>query len=138
MIKVGGPSISASDVEAVSEVLLSGSLTRGGVVREFENAVATYVGANHCVAFSSGSAALHSALVAADVGPGDCVGTSPMSFVASASCARHVGADVTFVDISPTSLNIDLQVVPAVDCLIPIHYAGLPCDLTLLDSFPVS
>jgi dTDP-4-amino-4,6-dideoxygalactose transaminase len=89
------------------------------------------------VAFSSGTAALHAAAAAAGLGSGDVVATSPLSFAASAACARYVGATPTFVDIRPDTLNIDLeQVPPGIKALIPVHYAGLPVDLSQLRERP--
>src|SRR6185312_14797602 len=75
---------------------------------------------------------------AAGIGPGDRVLTSPLSFVASANCARYVGAQVGFVDIDVTTWNLDVTAVGARHCdaLVPVHYAGLPCDLTSLASRP--
>jgi dTDP-4-amino-4,6-dideoxygalactose transaminase len=94
-------------------------------------------GAEHAVAFANGTAALHAAAWAAELGPGDRVATSPLSFAASANCARYVGAEVGFVDIDPTTLNLDLTRVPAdLDALVAVHFAGLPVDLAALRPRP--
>ena len=89
------------------------------------------------MAFANGTAALHAACAAARLGPGDVAVTSPLSFAASANCARYVGASVRFVDIDPATLNLAPERVPAgTDALIAVHYAGLPVDLTILRERP--
>src|SRR5260221_10762713 len=102
----------------------------------FEGALAEAVGARHAVAFSNGTASLHGAVAAAGLGGGDTVATSPLSFVASANCARYVGAPVEFVDIDPDTYNLDPRAVPPVDGLVAVHYAGLPVDLRALPQRP--
>lgn len=136
MIPYGRQSIDASDVEAVATTLRSDWLTGGPRVEEFEAALAAYTGARHAVAFSNGTAALHGALSAGGIGPGDRVLTSPLSFVASANCARYVGATADFVDIDPATLNIDPTQVDDCDALVAVHYAGLPMDLRALRMRP--
>jgi dTDP-4-amino-4,6-dideoxygalactose transaminase len=91
------------DVEAVVKVLGSDFITQGPMVAEFEAAVAARFGARHAVAVATGTAALHAACFAAGVGPGDEVVTSPITFVASANCARYLGAEVRFADVQPDS-----------------------------------
>lgn len=118
------------DIAAVVNVLRNGSLTGGGAVEEFEDQLASMVGAKHAVAFSSGTAALHAAAAATGLGSGDLVVTSPLTFVASANCARYVGAQVAFADIHEDSLNLDLGEVPrTADGLVAVHFAGRPIDL---------
>jgi len=138
MIPYGRQSIDQADIDAVVEVLRSDWLTQGPAVEAFETALAERVGAAHAVAFSNGTAALHGAMAAAGIGPGDRVLTSPLSFVASANCARYVGAQVGFVDVDVTTWNLDVTAVGARHCdaLVAVHYAGLPCDLTSLASRP--
>src|SRR5205823_13003934 len=109
----------------------------GHNVAEYEEALAAKVGARFAVAFANGTAALHGSAAAAGLGPGDVVVTSPLSFAASATCARYVGATPAFVDIDPATLNLDLAAVPeGIDALIPVHYAGLPVDLANLQTRP--
>ncbi|HEY5154249.1 MAG TPA: DegT/DnrJ/EryC1/StrS family aminotransferase, partial [Acidimicrobiales bacterium] len=99
-------------------------------VEEFEARLCEVTGARHAVAFANGTAALHGAAHAAGLGPGDTVHTSPLSFAASANCARYVGAQAAFVDIDRATLNLDVSLVPAdADALVAVHYAGLPVDL---------
>ena len=140
MTPYGRQSISEADIAAVVEVLRSDFLTQGPVVPRFEQAVADYCGAQFGVAVNSGTAALHVACLALGVGSGDWVWTSPISFVASANCALYCGAQVDFVDIEPDTGNMcaielanKLEIaekkgkLPKV--VIPVHFAGLPCDM---------
>lgn len=137
MIPYGHQSIDHDDISAVVEVLTGDWLTQGPWIERFERALAAHVGAAYAVAFSSGTAALHATAAAAGLGPGDAVVTSPLSFVASANCARYVGADAAFVDIEPGTLNLDPAQVPAdCDALVAVHYAGLPVDLARLPERP--
>ncbi len=143
MIPYGRHSIDDNDVAAVSEVLRSEFLTQGPAVPRFEEEVAKYCGAQYGVAVNSATSALHIACLALGVGPGDRVWTSPNTFVASANCARLCGADVDFVDIDPTTLNLCMRelarkleeawkegLLPKV--VIPVHFAGCPCDMVKL------
>ncbi len=140
MIPYGRQEISDADIEAVVAVLKSDYLTQGPRVPEFEQAVAGYCGAGYGVAVNSGTSALHVACLALGVGKGDLVWTSPITFVASANCARYCGADVDFVDIDSGTYNIS---VPALrkkleqaaqsgrlpKVLIPVHFSGQSCDM---------
>ena len=132
--------IDDDDIQAVVDVLRSDWLTQGPVIREFENAVAERCGAPHALAVSSGTAALHIACRALGVGPGDLVWTSPNTYVASANCAIYCGADVDFVDIDPTTLNLSPEALErkledaAADNRLPkalvlVHFSGQPCDM---------
>jgi UDP-4-amino-4,6-dideoxy-N-acetyl-beta-L-altrosamine transaminase len=140
MIPYGRQNISEEDINAVIEVLRSDFLTQGPVVPEFERVVAAYCGAAHAVAVNSATSALHIACLALGVGPGDMVWTSPITFVASANCARYCGADVDFVDVDPSTYNI--SVVRLAEKLelakrsgrlpkvvIPVHLAGQSCEM---------
>lgn len=136
-IPYGKQWVDEDDVAAVVEVLHSDWLTQGPKLEAFERAVAERVGAAHAVAFANGTAALHGCAAAAGLGPGDTVVTSPLTFMASANCARYVGADVVLVDIERETLNLDLGRVPAgADAVVAVHYAGLPADLRRLDARP--
>lgn len=140
MIPYGRQNISEEDIQAVVEVLRSDFVTQGPVVPEFERAVAAYCGANHAVAVNSATSALHIACLALGVGPGDSVWTSPITFVASANCARYCGADVDFVDIDPLTYNLSvprlaekLEQARESDCLpkvlIAVHLSGQSCEM---------
>jgi len=144
MIPYGHHFIDEDDIQAVVEVLRDGSLTQGPKVSEFENAIASYVGAKYAVAVSSGTAALHLACLAADIGPEDDVLTSANTFVASANCARYVGARPAFADINPHTLNLDpddlvdrCNAVKNVAAIVPVHFAGLPCDMSRIKEVAV-
>lgn len=143
MIPYGRQDIREEDVQAVLDVLRSDFLTQGPVVTRFEEALARAVNARHGVATNSATSALHVACLALGVGPGDSVWTSPITFVASANCARYCGAEVDFVDIDPSTGNMSVVALrekldvarregrlPKV--LIPVHYAGQPCDMTVI------
>ena len=136
MIHYGRHHIDEDDIKAVVEQLRSGWLTQGPKVPEFESAIAEYVGARYAVALSNGTAALHLACLAAGVGNGDHVITTPNTFVASANAAHFVGASAHFADIDARTLNIDpialeeeCRTLGKVKAIIPVHFAGLPCDM---------
>lgn len=99
--------IDEEDVKAVSEVLTSDFVTCGPKVAELERALAEYTGAGYAVAVSNGTAALHCACIAAGIGPGDEVITTPLTFAASANCALYCGAQPVFADVDPKTYNID-------------------------------
>lgn len=136
-IPYGRQSIDDDDVQAVVAVLKGDWLTQGPAIEAFERAVAEYTGARHAVAFSSGTTALHGAVAAAGIGPGDTLFTSPLTFMASANCGRYVGARVGLIDIDERTLNLDVRLVPeGIDALVAVHYAGLPVDLAALAHRP--
>jgi UDP-4-amino-4,6-dideoxy-N-acetyl-beta-L-altrosamine transaminase len=136
MIPYGKHHVDESDIQAVVDVLRSGVLTQGPAVEAFEQAIATYVGAKYAIAVSSGTAALHLAALVAGVGPGTTLITSPMTFVASANAGLYAGGEVAFADIDPTTVNmspaalkLSLEKNPNTKAVIPVHFAGLPCDM---------
>lgn len=136
MIPYGKHHIDEDDIQAVVDVLRSGVLTQGPAVEAFEQAIAEYVGAKYALAVSSGTAALHLAALVAGVAPGRSLVTSPITFVASANAAMYAGGRVVFADIdsqtinmSPDSLKVALESNPDVCAVIPVHFAGLPCDM---------
>ena len=136
-IPYGHQSIDEDDIAAVVEVLRGDWLTQGPTIERFEAALAEYVGARHAVAFSSGTAALHGAAAAAGLGPGVLVVTSPLTFIASANCARYVGANVGLVDIDRATLNMDVAAIPdGANAVVAVHYAGLPVELQRLERRP--
>ena len=136
MIHYGRHHLDEEDIQAVVDVLRSGSLTQGSAIDVFEQAVAEYVGAKYAVAVSSGTAALHLAALAAGVGPGKSLITSPITFVASANAALYVGGRPVFADIDPDTVNMSLGSLkealaknPDARAVVPVHFAGLPCDM---------
>lgn len=125
------------DIAAVAEVLKSDYLTTGPKIAEFEAALCRATGAKYAVTVTSGTAALHAAVWAAGIGPGDEVITTPLTFAASANCALYVGAKPVFADIDPVTYNIDpaaveKTVTPNTKAIVAVHYAGLPCDMDAL------
>jgi UDP-4-amino-4,6-dideoxy-N-acetyl-beta-L-altrosamine transaminase len=136
VIPYGRQLVEDDDIAAVTAVLRSDWLTGGPATDDFERALCARTGARHAVAFANGTAALHGAIAAAGIGPGDRVLTSPLSFVASANCARYAGATVDFIDIDPKTLNLDPSAVGPADALVAVHYAGLPVDLAALTTRP--
>lgn len=133
--------IDENDIEAVVRVLRSGALTQGPEIARFERRLAEYVGARFAVAVSNGTAALHIACLAAGVREDGLVVTSPITFVASANCASYVGANIAFADIDAETINMDPDALDHTlrekrpgasgECaVIPVHYAGLPCEMT--------
>ena len=109
MIPYGKQDIQQSDIDAVVEVLTSDFLTQGPKVPAFESAVAEKVGAKHALAVNSATSALHIACLALELGKGDWLWTTPVTFVASANCGLYCGAQVDFVDIDPKTYNISVS-----------------------------
>jgi len=130
-IPYGRHSIDEDDVNSVCSVLGTDWLTTGPKVKQFEQAFAEYVGAKHAVAVSSGTAALHLAALAAGVGDGDEVITTPMTFAATANCILYCGGKPRFADIkgngmiNPQNVNPDERT----KAIIPVDYSGAPADL---------
>ena len=108
-IPYGRQDISQQDIDAVVEVLRSDWITQGPAIPRFEQAVADYCGVNYAVAVTSATAALHIACLAADLGSGDILWTSPNTFVASANCGLYCGAEVDFVEIDPRTYNLSIE-----------------------------
>lgn len=133
-IPYGRQSINEDDIKAVEEVLKSDFLTTGPKIAEFERKFADYVGAKYAVAVSNGTAALHIACMAAGIGKGDEVITTPITFAASANCALYCGATPVFADIDPVTYNIspesvESHVTERTKAIIPVHYTGQTCDM---------
>jgi len=140
MIPYGRQDISEQDIQAVVDVLRSEFLTQGPAVPAFEKAVAKYCGVQYGIAVNSATSALHIACLALGVTEGDCVWTSPISFVASSNCALYCGASVDFVDIDPLTYNMSVDVLAAKleiakkegklpKVVIPVHLSGQSCDM---------
>lgn len=122
------------DLDAVNEVLKSDFLTTGPKAKEFEEAIAEYVGAKYAVTFSNGTAALHGACYAAGVGEGDEVITTPITFASSANCALFMGATPVFADINKDNFNIDVKeikekITAKTKVIIPVDYTGQAVDI---------
>lgn len=140
MIPYGRQSLDQADIDAVVEVLESDWLTQGPTLERFEVAVAERCEAAFAVAVCNATAALHIACLAADLGPGDRLWTSPNTFLASANCGRYCGADVDFVDIDPLTWNLDARalasklesaelagLLPKV--VVAVAFSGQSCDM---------
>lgn len=130
------PLIGPAEIEAVTEVLKSGWLTTGPATARFEREFREYVRAKHALAVNSATAALHLALAALGIGPGDEVITTPLTFCATVNTILHVGATPVLADIGD-SLNLDpdrveAAITPRTRAILPVHFAGLPCDLNRL------
>ena len=137
MIPYGRQSIDEEDIQAVTEVLRSDWLTTGPKVLEFEQVFAHFVGTKEAVTLSSGTAALHAAMYALDIGPGDEVIVPAMTFAATANCVMFQGGTPIFADVDPDTLLIDALEVEAkitsrTKAIISVDYAGQPCDYDLL------
>lgn len=134
MIRISEPQIGEEEIAAVREVLESGRLAQGPKVAEFEEAFAVAVGARYAVAVSSGTAALHAALLAHGVGPGDEVVTTPFTFVATASAIAMCGARPVFADVEEETGNIDgdrvgQALTERTAAVVPVHLYGHPADI---------
>lgn len=130
----GAPRIEEDEIRLVESVMRSGWLGTGQRVANFEAAFAGYRGADHAVALNSCTAALHLSLLAAGVGPGDEVITTPMTFCATVNAIIHAGATPVVADIDPHTLNIDPARVreklsSRTRALLPVHFAGRPCEM---------
>lgn len=140
MIPYARQSITQEDIAAVVQVLGSDFLTQGRQVPAFERAIADHVGARFGTATNSATSALHIALLALEVGPGDRVWTTPITFVATANAALYCGATVDFVDIDPLTFNLSISALEEMllrarvqgqlpKVVIPVHMGGCPCDM---------
>lgn len=130
----GKQNISTQDIFEVIKVLKSPYLTCGPKVKEFEQAICDYTGAKYCVAVNSATSGLHIAMLAAGVKEGDEVITSPMTFLASANCARYCGANVKFADVEKDTANISPEEIKKhissnTKAIVPVHFAGQSCNM---------
>lgn len=129
------PDIGDEEIAEVVDSLRSGWLTTGPKTRQFEKDFAAYLGSEvEAVAVSAATAGLHLALEACGIGPGDEVITTTYTFTSTAEVIRYLGADPVFVDIDPHTLNIDVSLIedaitPRTKAIIPVHFAGLACDM---------
>lgn len=136
MIPYGRHYLDEEDIEAVVEVLRSGWITQGPLVEKFEETIANFVGSKYAVAVSSGTSALHLAVLAAGLEPNRALATSSITFVSSPNSALFVGARPLFTDIEPDTINMSVNSLGEllknneyVDVVMPVHFSGLPCDM---------
>jgi dTDP-4-amino-4,6-dideoxygalactose transaminase len=140
-IPIADPELGEREMERVRMVMESGVIADGPEVRRFEDDFADFCDVDHGVATANGTMALHAALEALDVGPGDKVVTTPYSFVASANAVRLAGAEPVFADVDPETFNLDPEKVEEivreddhVEAVMPVHLYGLPAEMDhLLD-----
>ena len=133
-IPYGTQNIGKEDIEAVIAVLKSDFISTGPKIKEFEEKFAQYVGSKYAVAVSSGTAALNCACLAAGIKNGDEVITTPLTFIATSNVILYCGAKPVFVDINPSTFNIDENLIEdkitnKTKAIMPVHFAGLPCDM---------
>lgn len=134
MIPIIRPVMGEEEIEAIRRPILAGWITQGPEVEAFEEEFARFFGAEQAVAVSSGTTALHLALLTVGVQPGDEVVTVSHSFIATANAVRHCGAIPVFVDIDPDTYNMDpARLAAAINgktrAILCVHQAGMPCDL---------
>jgi perosamine synthetase len=137
VIPIALPFLDEEEADAARQVVLSGWVSQGPQVAAFEKEFAALVGAPYACAVSSCTAALHLALLALDVGPDDEVITPSHSFIATANCIRYCGATPVFIDIDPTTYNLDPDrvaeaITPRTRAILAVHQMGMPCDLNAL------
>jgi len=130
----GSPALGEAEIQEVVETLRSGWIGTGPRVARFESDFKAYIGSRHALALNSCTAALHLSMIAAGVGPGDEVITTPLTFAATANAIVHTGASPVFVDVDPVTQNIDpasieAAVTPRTRAIVPVHFAGRPCDM---------
>ena len=148
-IPVAKPYLGKEEARAAREAILSGWVSQGPKVKQFEEDFASYTGAKYACAVSSCTAALHMALLTVGVKPGDAVITVSHSFIATANSIRHCSAEPVFVDIDPDTFNMSISHLESYlqkDCksrggrlfhklgriaaIMPVHQMGMPCDLS--------
>ncbi|MEM5766655.1 MAG: DegT/DnrJ/EryC1/StrS family aminotransferase [Candidatus Aenigmatarchaeota archaeon] len=137
MIKIASPAIGEEEIESVEEVLRSGILAQGPRVKEFEEKIADYIGVRYAIATSSGTTALHTALLAVGIKPGDEVITTPFTFIATANSILYCGARPVFVDVDEKTFNIDTtkiegKITEKTRAILPVHLYGHPADIESL------
>jgi dTDP-4-amino-4,6-dideoxygalactose transaminase len=134
LLPYGRHAIDDADVAAVVAAVRGNLITTGPEVPAFERAFAAAVGARHAVAVTSGTAALHAAVFAAGLGPGDDAITTPLTFVATSNAVLYQGARPVFADVRPDTLTLDptaaaAALTPRTRALMPVHFAGQVCDV---------
>ncbi|MBI5799183.1 MAG: DegT/DnrJ/EryC1/StrS family aminotransferase [Verrucomicrobia bacterium] len=135
MIRLAAPELGPEELQAVAEVLASGQLVQGARVREFEERVASVVGTPHAIAVSSGTAALHLAVLALGIGPGDEVIVPDFTWPGCANVVELAGARAVLADIDPRTYNLAPAVLPALisprtKAIMAVHLFGLPADMS--------
>lgn len=132
------PSIGEDAIESVAESIRSGWVAMGPKVTQFEKTISEYVGSKYAISMNSATAGLHSSVMAMGIGKGDEVITTPMTFASTVNAIILAGARPVLVDIDRHSLNIDVNkieqaVTPHTKAIIPVHFAGMPCDMDVIE-----
>ncbi len=128
------PRIEQDEIDEVTNCLRTGWLSTGPKVQQFEEDFKKYIGSQHAIAVNSCTGALHLALLAAGIGHGDEVITTPFTFAATTNAIEHVGAKPVFVDVDPATMNINVdllkqKITRRTRAILPVHFAGRPCDM---------
>jgi perosamine synthetase len=139
LIAIAAPVVEDEEIAAVNRVLKSKQLAQGPVVTDLESSFARLCGTDYATALNSGTAALHCALHAIGIGPGDEVITVPFTFIATVNSILMTGAKPVFVDIDPSTFNLDASklesaITPRTKAIIPVHLFGQPCDMDEIKS----
>jgi dTDP-4-amino-4,6-dideoxygalactose transaminase len=137
LLVYGSPAIENAEIEEVVAVMQSGWLGTGPRVARFEKDFANYKGIEHAVALNSCTATLHLSILAAGIGPGDEVITTPLTFCATINAIIHAGATPVLADVDPVTMNISPhnvveKITPKTKAILPVHFAGRPCDMDAL------
>ncbi len=138
VIKLIKPRLSQSEIQAVNQVLETGMLVSGPVVQQFENSLAEYLGVKHVICVSSGTAALHLSLLAAEIKPQDEVIVSAFTFPATANVVENMGAVPIFIDCGPDGVNLDVydierHISPQTRAIMPVHGLGFPANMDIIN-----
>ena len=134
MIPIAKPYLTADEAKAAYDTILTGWITQGPRVAEFEEKFAAYTGARYAVAVSNCTTALHLSMIAAGIGPGDEVICPSMSYIATANCIKYVNATPVFAEVDPETYNLDVsdveaRITPKTKAILLVHQIGMPGDI---------
>src|SRR5437763_5389850 len=134
MIPIAKPYLDKEDAQAAYDTILTGWITQGPKVQQFENAFADYTGARYAVAVSNCTTALHLAMIVAGVGPGDEVICPSMRYIATANSIKYVGAKPVFAEINPANYNLDAQdtekkITDKTKAILLVHQIAMPAEI---------
>ncbi|MFM7233138.1 MAG: DegT/DnrJ/EryC1/StrS family aminotransferase, partial [Flavobacteriales bacterium] len=134
MIPIAKPYLNEQDAQAAYDTIMSGWITQGPRVQEFEEKFAAYTGAKHAVAVSNCTTGLHLAMIVAGIGAGDEVICPSMSYIATANSIMYVGATPVFAEVHPETYNLDAadverRITPKTKAVLLVHQIGMPADI---------
>lgn len=134
MIPIAKPYLTAEEAQAAYDTILTGWITQGPRVAEFEEKFAAYTGARYAVAVSNCTTALHLSMIVAGIGPGDEVICPSMSYIATANAIKYVNAEPVFAEVNPVTYNLDItdverRITPKTKAILIVHQIGMPCDI---------